>query len=264
MKHFFKSTNFSLTYSQSHVDNHVLWESHCHTLYEMIAVLKGNVSITLEGRNYRLKENTAIIIPPLCYHTVTANKTGDYQRITAFFSKTAIPPVLQEDFIKRDTAPVICSLPWSDDFRGIFKSDSSPYYEPLVNSMMTQLFYQRIEAPDATDIDAESDQYILQIISYINEHLLDQLVLDDIAKQTAHSKFYLCHLFEEKMGIPPKRYILQKRMAYAEMQIREGHSATAVAAELGYKSYASFYRMYQKYCGVNPLKSKALKSQSAT
>lgn len=260
MKLFFNSTNFSLTYSQSHVDSQILWENHCHTLYEMIAVLKGNVNITLEGRTYRLKENTMIIIPPLCYHMVSANKTGDYQRITAFFSKTAIPSVLQEDFTRRDVSPVICSIPWSNEIRGIFKSNSSPYYEPLVNSMMTQLFYQRIEAPDATDIDAEADQYILQIISYINDHLLDQFVLDDLAKHTAHSKSYVCHLFEEKMGIPPKQYVLQKRMAYAEMQIRDGHPATAVASELGYKSYASFYRMYQKHCGVNPLKSKISKS----
>ncbi len=33
-----------------------------------------------------------------------------------------------------------------------------------------------------------------------------------------------------------------------------------IADELGYKSYASFYRMYQKHCGVNPLKSRISKS----
>lgn len=260
VKRSFKTQNYSLTYSQNHVDTHVLWENHCHALYEAIAVLNGDVNITLEGRNYRLTENTVIIIPPMCYHTIAANKSGEYIRMTAFFNKTAIPPILLEEFVRRDAAPVIFDLPWRDDLKRIFATEPSPFYAPLIESMMTQLFYKRIEASDSTDAEDEANRFIMQIISYIDEHLLDRIALDDLAKHTARSKSFVCHLFEEKMGIPPRQYILQKRMAYAEMLISEGESATALAASMGYKSYASFYRMYQKHCGQNPLKSKPKKA----
>ena len=126
---------------------------------------------------------------------------------------------------------------------------------------MVQLFYKRVRTLDAINTDTDADGFLLQIISYIDDHLLDRIVLDDLARYTARSKSFVCHLFQEKMGIPVRQYILQKRMAYAQMKIREGHPATAVAEELGYKSYATFWRMYQKHHGINPLKSKPKKNE---
>ena len=54
------------------------------------------------------------------------------------------------------------------------------------------------------------------------------------------------------MGIPPKQYVLQKKMALANKLIREGISPTDAASELGYENYSSFYRMYVKQYGVMP------------
>ena len=127
--------------------------------------------------------------------------------------------------------------------------------------MIIQLFYLRVHTLDAVSTDTDADRFLLQIISYIDDHLLDRIMLDDIAEHTARSKSFVCHLFQEKMGVSPKQYILQKQMAYAQMKIREGHAATAVSEELGYRSYATFWRIYQKYHGVNPLKSKLKKNE---
>ncbi len=52
------------------IDNPVLWDSHCHAQFEMIAVLEGDISIMLEGRSYRLTEKQTVIIPQLLYHTM--------------------------------------------------------------------------------------------------------------------------------------------------------------------------------------------------
>lgn len=261
MTYTFKTTHFSFHYSKNQVEPHVLTENHCHALYEMIAVLEGDINVTIEGQNYRMKESQAMIIPPLCYHTVTVNKAGHYTRITAFFEKAAIPAVLYESFVKRDALPVICQVPWNHEFYAVWEPEPTPYDEPLLESMMIQLFYKRIQAPDPIHMDEEADHFLLQMISYMEDHLLDRVVLDDLARHTARSKSFVCHLFQEKMGIPPRQYMLQKRMAYAQMKLREGHPATAVAEELGYKNYATFWRVYQKQYGVNPLKSKPKKKE---
>jgi AraC-like DNA-binding protein len=49
------------------------------------------------------------------------------------------------------------------------------------------------------------------------------------------------------MGISPKQYVLQKRMALAAKLIREGVPPTKVALRVGYENYSNFYRIYQKY-----------------
>ena len=256
MHYTFQANRYELSYLKDPVENQILWEHHCHALYEMIAVLEGDVSVVLEGQSYRLHPNQCMIIPPLCYHSVVVNQAGAYRRITVFFDRSAIPSVLQEKFARRETSHTMHVLPFPEEFSKIFQTEPSPYYTPLIESLMVRLFYRHAEAADAENGDGGANRLMSQITSYIDRHLCDDLTLDTLVRHTALSKSSICHIFKEKMGVPPGQYILQKRMAYAEKLLREGHPATVVATELGYKNYATFYRAYHKHCGVNPQKTK--------
>ena len=77
-----KTERFEIQYIESKIDNFA-WESHCHSRFEMIAVVEGEVSIMLEGTSYRIKPEQAIIIPPLCYHSIRADTAKPYKRVTA-------------------------------------------------------------------------------------------------------------------------------------------------------------------------------------
>ena len=68
--HRFQTDGFLFEYTEHMIDNPVLWDSHCHAQFEMIAVLEGDISIMLEGRSYRLTEKQTVIIPQLLYHTM--------------------------------------------------------------------------------------------------------------------------------------------------------------------------------------------------
>ena len=106
-----KTNCFELEYIESKIDHTVLWESHCHAQYEMIAVAGGDITVMLEGQKYRLQKNQIIIIPPLFYHSVTANGEGVYRRITALFGIDAIPCVIQNEFTNQGrTTAVDASL----------------------------------------------------------------------------------------------------------------------------------------------------------
>ena len=67
---------------------------------------------------------------------------------------------------------------------------------------------------------------------------------------------YESDLFEEKMKITPKQYILQKKLALADKLIGEGIPPTVAAGRVGYENYSNFYRMYSKYYGVRPTTRK--------
>ena len=92
----------------------------------------------------------------------------------------------------------------------------------------------------------------MQIVQFVDEHLGERITLDELAIHTARSKSSVCHLFEEKMGISPKQYILQKKMAMANKLIREGVPPTQAAIQVGYDNYSTFYRAYRKFFSVNP------------
>lgn len=251
VNHTFQTDQFEFTYTESHIENSFSWERHCHARYEMIAVLEGDVRIMLEGRTYRLTENQVGIIPPLLYHTVMANKREAYRRVTALFSRTAVPAALREQFEEKTADPTIFFWRQLHEFRTICEAESPSFYEPLANSLMTQIFYHIIRAEQA-DKRGDTDEFLQKIILYIDRHLGEKILLDDLAAYTARSKSSVCHLFEEKMGISPRQYILQKRLALANKLIRDGTPPTLAAIQVGYENYSAFYRVYRKHFQTNP------------
>ena len=255
MEYNFQTDNFEFQYKEDEIENTVLWEKHCHERYEMIAVAEGDISIMLEGRSYHLMENQAVIIAPLMYHTVTARKGGNYRRVTAMFDITAVPAMLQTQFLKKNIELHIFYLSGIEELREICTQKSTRFFAPLAESIMIQAFYGDVQAKHE-DTEYETDEALQKIISYIDEHLCEKILLDDIAIHTVQSKSSVCHLFQEKMNISPKQYILQKKLGLATKLIRSGTPPTLAAIQVGYENYSNFYRMYQKFYKTSPTKNK--------
>ena len=218
----------------------------------MIAVEEGDISVLLEGETHRLKEDQIIMIPPLFYHSITANEKGNYRRITALFDMDAIPKVLHKEFVAgaRKTTIEASKI---KRIKKICQSERQGFYAPLLQSLMIELFYDVLHsAPPLVEIEA--DEFLQTALRYIDEHLHEKILLDDLAKATVRSKSSLCHLFEEKMKISPKQYILQKKLALASKLIDQGVPRTVAAMQVGYENYSNFYRVYTKCFGA-PQKS---------
>lgn len=252
MKNCLDTDRFHLEYTESELEHPILWESHCHAQYEIIAVTDGDITVMLEGENYRLKKNQLIIIPPLFYHSVTANDTEKYSRITALFDIEAIPKVLQAEFVgkSRGTASAGAQM---EKLKEICRKNEPLFYAPLIQSLMTEIFYDAEGSPRAP-AKSETDEFIQRTIQYIDLHLQEKIMLDDLAKHCSRSKSSFCHLFEEKMNISPKQYILQKKLALASKLISEGSPPTSAAMQIGYENYSNFYRIYLKNFGKSPRK----------
>ena len=246
--------HFSFEYIESKIDHPILWESHCHAQYEMIAVAEGDITVMLEEQKYRLQKNQIIIIPPLFYHSVTANEKGRYRRITALFGLNAIPKVLQNEFVNQGrNAAVDASR--IEKIKEICQHEDPDFYAPLLQSLMTEIFYDTLQIPQAL-AKIETDEFLQKTFEYIDRHLHEKILLDDLAQYTSRSKSSFCHLFEAKMNISPKQYILKKKLAVASKLISEGMPHTVAAMQVGYDNYSNFYRMYIKHFGVSPTKNK--------
>lgn len=242
-----------IEYTESWIERPVLWESHCHSRYEMIAVLEGDISVMMEGKSHRLTENQAVIVPPLYYHTVTANEKGKYRRVTALFDGSAIPHVLQARFLERDAS--LTTFPYTriEELKRLCMESDRDFYLPLAEAMMVEILYAGLQAADNEEAE-QDDPFLRQVISYIDEHLCEKILLEDLALHTARSKSSFCHLFQMKMNISPKQYILQKKMALANKLIHDGTPPTAASLQIGYENYSNFYRLYSKLYGENPRK----------
>ena len=202
----FHTAKFEFKYVESKIDHSISWESHCHAQYEMIAVADGDITVMMEGQKYRLQKNQIIIIPPLFYHSVTANGEGSYRRITALFGIDAIPSVLQDEFKSQGKTTAI-DTSRIEKIKEICQNDNPSFYAPLLQSLMIEIFYDALQITQIP-VKNEADEFVQKAIRYVDCHLHEKILLDDLARYTSRSKSSFCHLFEEKMNISPKQYIL--------------------------------------------------------
>ena len=201
-----------------------------------------------------LKENQIIIIPPLIYHTIASNKKGNYKRLTSLFDIDAIPLEIKEKFTEKVSQFNVFSSQNIDNLKMICNANSS-VFAPLSHSIMIQAFYDAILS-EQIETYRETDEFLKQIINYIDYNLCKNITLDDLANYTSRSKSSVCHLFEEKMNISPKQYIIQKKLALANKLISDGTPPSVASIKVGYDNYSTFWRIYRKHFSSAPSKTK--------
>ena len=248
MAHFLKTDRFSYEYSAEMIEDEILWESHCHPYYEMIAVFEGDVFVSPEGREYRLFANDVIIIPQLTYHTVRAAKKCRYRRAVIQFDPSALPTKLKEAL---SLGCLLFSSHRTEELCRVCLAEDTEFFTPLAECLAIELLYEGAVSSGEAAVRTE-DHALASALSYIERNLASSMTLDEIALEAHMSKSAFCRLFTEKMKTSPKKYVLQKRMATAAKRLKEGVSPTLVAEALGYRNYSDFYRIYKKTFGVSP------------
>lgn len=96
-----------------------------------------------------------------------------------------------------------------------------------------------------------SDDHVIQkLVSYIDEHLEENLSLDRIAEALNYSKFYIARTFAEETGCTIYKYIQGRRLTLAaEKLVNTSEPIIEIAYEAQYNSQQAFTlafgRLYQ-------------------
>ena len=103
-------------------------------------------------------------------------------------------------------------------------------------------------------------------ISYIENHLNEDLSLDELAKNLHYSKFYLERVFAETIDCTVYRYIKQRRLAEAARKLIETDKPIVeIALEARYSTQQAFTLAFRKryLCTPQDYRKKTL-SHSVT
>lgn len=92
-----------------------------------------------------------------------------------------------------------------------------------------------------------------QTITYIEEHLSEDIDYTQLGKIACCSVYHYQRLFTYMAGVPLAEYIRRRRMSLAAVELQSGGSKIVdVAVKYGYSSPTAFNRAFQSVHGVAP------------
>ena len=92
-----------------------------------------------------------------------------------------------------------------------------------------------------------------RVLAYVEEHLAEDISVADLANVACLSIFHFTRVFAATMGMPPHRYVSQRRLESAKAMIAAGHASLAeIAHSCLFSSQSSFTRAFGRATGMTP------------
>lgn len=97
------------------------------------------------------------------------------------------------------------------------------------------------------------DQRVLSAAEFVDQHLTEELDVQRLADAVGLSPSRLTHLFAGQLGMPPQRFIEQRRMASARRLLElTSRPVSTIAADVGYDNPLYFSTRFRRHTGLSP------------
>lgn len=97
-------------------------------------------------------------------------------------------------------------------------------------------------------------RYVKDAVSFINEHYMEDISLDTVARSIGVSAAYLSRLFSEEYGCTLTDYLKKTRIEISKKMLGEKDiRVNEVYDAVGFKNYSYFFKVFKEYTGMTPL-----------
>lgn len=238
---------------------------HYHDFNKIIIFLSGNINYSIEGKNYLLKPYDIVLVNAGEIHRPSVLDNTDYERIIIYVSTQFLNTYTQKDYdlkycferAKKEHSNVL-RLHFLDksklyqvclELEHSFTDNAFAkelYQKILFLEFMIQLNRTAISNHINYLDSVIGNAKLLPILDYINEHLAEEITIDQLSAQFYLSRYYLMHFFKEETGYTIGNYITEKRLLLAKNLIQNGSSITEACFQSGFENYSTFSRAFKK------------------
>lgn len=237
-----------------------------HDFWECVYVINGNICASGDERVYHLSSGDIIFHKPMELHKFYVDNPGGASLLIFSFSldgescnilknmvfrlseqQKSIMSSLLEYLAKNTASNDLYSADYIGDFF------SSPTYSQNVCVRLCGLFLSLCENGNSAPTLATSDAVMFgNIVTFLQNHLSENLSVEDIAENCCLSRTGLKRIFAKYAGMGVHRYFMQMKINKATSLLKAGFNVTETAEALGFAEQSYFSKVYKKQVGVSP------------
>ena len=244
-------------------------EYHYHDFCKLVLLVSGQGEYTVEDRHYSMRAGDILLIGSGQIHLPEFAPGVEYERIIFYISP---------DFLRRQSTED-CNLEalFDGTYGHVLRLEEKRYQKVFTlaamleeelkkdsfgknimgNSLLLQLLvrvgrYRDKGQPHMEERQPVSDERIKRMLTFLENHLSEELSVEFLAEQFFISRYHLMRLFKKETGQSLYDYLTERRLFFARELIRQGVPATESCFQAGFGSYSSFTRAYGKRFGTTP------------
>ena len=135
---------------------------------------------------------------------------------------------------------------------GVFAYLLKPLQDHEVHDVM-QRVAAKLSGEQAVHDTVFMDDSLGRAMSYVTNHYMNSLPLEDVAAALYMNKNYLSDLFSKKLGMTFTQYKNTVRIRKAKQLIDQGSSnLTEIASRVGFDSSSRFSKVFKQIEGISP------------
>jgi len=224
---------------------------------DIIYVLSGAATYTVENQSYNLKQGSLLCIPRGSLRsaiTYPDNLMECYSVSFQFFDKTGA-----EGFLPM---PIFTQIGIQPDIISLFGDLNNswlrrnPGYKIKSGAFLMLIIHRLYELVLFKEHPVIIDARINKAVRFITDNYYEDITVETVSEVTGLHPNYFGNLFKSSTGFTFRRFLTAIRINYAENLLKGGlHNITEVAERCGFPDVCYFSRVYKKERGIPPSKA---------
>ena len=218
-------------------------------------ILEGTFHIEINGETFEGQPGQMFFLPcnsKQCYH---AYGNCNARKMWIHFTAPCGEKDLFETVDVRPFITVEDPEKVQEIFRTIFRCSTLGTVSNILElkSAILRLLAYYMEGSNILFPDLKLDDRFERVIRYIDEHLAEEIRLDDLAQQMYLNSNYFIKFFKRNSGMSPIEYVVKTRVYRAKQYLQDTDmSIKDIAAKCGFTSVYYFDRVFKRYMGFTP------------
>lgn len=228
-----------------------------HPYWESILILfidEGELEVSFRNELFLVRAGDIVLIDCRHEHSYHAWEGLKFH----YFHFTGPNSVDYADLIHQLNCGACIRNGQTDVMRNIFsnllrlaKSQANIQNEHRMSVYIHMILCELVE--NCSGVQPVANESIERAIQYMEEHVNQNISLDELAKTVNLSKFYFNRYFKKHMGMTPHQYFINLRIQNAKRLLATTHdSIESVAEQCGFDNASNFIRVFKQRAGMTP------------